>query len=475
MTKNYSEDIVPPSRKKTIRDIPVPARKKGGASESVTASEGIIPPTESVKEIMYAPTMSDVVAPPKSASIPMPDIGEENGDDNYAVKDYSSGKKSKKPLFVSLGIIAILVMLFFILSSFDSADVEITPKTAEATVNEALLIENISSKTNPLALGYRVIELSQESEKRVPANDEEYISQTASGTITISNTYSSDTQKLVKNTRFESPTGKIYRIRESVSVPGYTESDGKKIPGTLDVEVFADAPGEEYNVSSAEFTIPGFKGQEPYDFFSAKTKTAISGGFDGVRKIVSEESIETAKNDLSSTLTSKLIDEINEQVTDEFIAIYNAESFVFDEVKQTDISGSNEALLTRRGTVSALVFDRVELSNVVALATVAEYQENQNVLIEGLETLEIKVGLDQGDLEIDGDERERMDISGNAMFVWQNDEIEIKEALLGTKKKDLGTTLSNFPGIFRADAVIKPFWRGKFPNTVEDIDIEVKE
>ena len=471
MKNNYSEDIVPPSRKKSIRDIPVPSRKKVGGVEAPVKEASVI--AEPVMSDVVSPTMNDVTAPPKAPGMPMPDIGGDDNDD-IQVNNYPE-IKSKKPILISIAVVVVIVIIFFILSSLDSADVEISPKTAEASVDKALWIENISSKVSPLSLGYRIIELSQEAEKRVPATDEEYVQQNASGIITIYNSYSSNPQKLIKNTRFEAPSGKIYRIHESVSVPGYTEDGGTETPGSVDVEVFADAAGDEYNVSSAKFTIPGFKGQDPYEFFSAETKTAISNGFDGVRKIISQESIEAAKIELSSTLTSKLIDEINEQVTEEFITVYDADSFSFNEVKQLDVEGSDEVRLTRRGTVSALVFDRVELSNALALETLAEYREDQDVLVTGLEALEINISVHDPDSKIEGDERERMDVSGNSLFVWQNDEVAIKESLAGTKKKDLGATLQNFPGIFRADAIIKPFWLGKFPATMEDIDIVVVE
>jgi hypothetical protein len=466
MKKNYSEDIVPPSRKRSIRDIPVPPRNN---SESSYSSKDIVSPEPGREEVHGG---MDSVAMPLQPREPAQET--EVNENDYSVHNYAD-KKSKKPLFLTLGTILILVILFFILSAFDSADVTIEPKTAEASVSEEIQIENISSKTNSSSLGYRVIELSQEAEKVVPATDEEYVSQKASGVITIYNSYSSTAQKLINNTRFEAPNGNIYRIAESISVPGYTEEGGSIVPGSIDAEVFADEAGEEYNILSAKFTIPGFAGQEPYDYFSAETKTDISGGFDGVRKIISEDSIETAKSDLSTALTSKLIDALGDQVTEEFIAVYDADSFTFAEVEQEDVDGKDEALLKRRGTVKAYIFDRVELSNGIASKNISEYRDYQEVLIEDLDSMDIEIKLDIGDIEIEGDEKEIININGNAIFVWQNDEVEIKNALVGTSKSNLYNTLQNFDGIAGAEAVIKPFWKRSFPKTIEDIDIIISD
>jgi len=147
----------------------------------------------------------------------------------------------------------------------------------------------LAGDTSTLALGYRTIELDKEVSKTVESDSEEFIQSKASGTITIYNEYSDKTQNLIKNTRFESPQGLIYTIQSNVAVPGYKMVDGKKVAGSIDAKVVASAAGENYNVDSTSFTIPGFKGQEPYELFGAKSKTPISGGFDGVKKIVSKE------------------------------------------------------------------------------------------------------------------------------------------------------------------------------------------
>ena len=67
--------------------------------------------------------------------------------------------------------------------------------------------------------------------------------QKARGTLIISNEYSSDTQPLIATTRFETGDGKIFRLAESVTVPGVTIVDGKRQPGIVEAVVIADAPG----------------------------------------------------------------------------------------------------------------------------------------------------------------------------------------------------------------------------------------
>ena len=102
--------------------------------------------------------------------------------------------------------------------------------------------------------------------------------QKARGTLIISNEYSSDTQPLIATTRFETGDGKIFRLAESVTVPGVTIVDGKRQPGIVEAVVIADAPGDAYNVSPTDFTIIGFKGGPKYEKIRARSNKGFSGG-----------------------------------------------------------------------------------------------------------------------------------------------------------------------------------------------------
>ncbi len=105
--------------------------------------------------------------------------------------------------------------------------------------------------------------------------------QKARGTIVISNEYSSDSQPLIATTRFESPDGKIFRLAESVTVPGMTLTGGKREAGVVEVVVVADAPGEEYNIAPTKFVIPGLRGGPKYAKFHGESVKTFTGGGDG--------------------------------------------------------------------------------------------------------------------------------------------------------------------------------------------------
>jgi hypothetical protein len=344
-------------------------------------------------------------------------------------------------------------------------------------------IADLSGTDTSYDLGYRTIELAKEASTVVEADSEEFVQQKASGIITIYNNYSSEEQNLIRNTRFESPEGLIYRIQESVTVPGYTGSESNITPGSLDVEVVADEFGDEYNVDSATFTIPGFKGQEPYEFFSAETKTAISGGFDGVRKVVSESNIETASAELKESVNEMLVNELQNQITDEFIAVYNSGYFTYQNIEQSDDPNSEGVILKLKGELAAKVFNKIDLSNSVAVNTLNEYTLDQNVLIKDLDSGSLAITTDtvvnetedeDGEIVETSENIENLNVSGSMNFVWQINEEEIKKGLMGVSENQLGDVMQNFVAVSGAESVIKPFWRSKFPTEIEKINIQIE-
>ena len=87
----------------------------------------------------------------------------------------------------------------------------------------------------------------------VEATAEKEVSQKASGKIIIYNNYSTVSQRLINNTRFEANSGKIYRINSSIVVPGYKKVDGKiKELRTLVEEVNAQGKGFSINQKKEE-------------------------------------------------------------------------------------------------------------------------------------------------------------------------------------------------------------------------------
>lgn len=455
MDKNYLQDVVPPAQKRSIRDIPIPNRDRGIGDIK--------------REPARSRTNNDVIN-----NLPPAPSGQDNSFENWDNEKPTTKSKSKKIIFILLIAIAVLlILLFFVFSILDKAIVKITPKTENSSFSEKITIEELSNKTNGSSLGYRIIELSQQVTKTVIAVDEKAVEEKASGDITIFNQYSKNPQKLIKNTRFESSDGRIYRIQDSIEIPGYTESDGKIIPGQLTVTVYADKPGEKYNLQSDTFTIPGFAGQEPFGFFSAKTATPINGGFAGIRKIVSKEDIENSSIQLQQELRNKLISQLQSEITDEFYVHYNDESFSFEKITQEAVKETENVNLSMRGVISAKIFNKVDISNIIADKLFASYFDNERTLISNFDLVTISLVKEK---EVNDSNKYIEYLTANSSgstFVWQIDQNQLKKDLLGVEKNSLSNIMKNYTEIQKAELIIKPFWRSSFPEKEKDIEVEI--
>lgn len=137
---------------------------------------------------------------------------------------------------------------------------------------------------NGLSLAFQGEEFSTEIRKKgegTSENTEQYSKQ-AGGTIVIFNDFSPEPQILVRRTRFRTPGGLIFRTERKITVPG--KENGK--PGSVEVEVVADEPGEKYNIDLSDFTIPGFEDTPKYTKIYGRAKTKMTGGVIGEGKVV---------------------------------------------------------------------------------------------------------------------------------------------------------------------------------------------
>ena len=129
----------------------------------------------------------------------------------------------------------------------------------------------------------------------------------ATGAIVIFNNYSTAPQKLVVNTRFANSNGLIYRIAQSVVVPGKTTKNGKTTPGSVRRQSLPTKLEHKYNIP---FPISLFLdlGSEPqYDGFFARSDTPMTGGFSGTRPVYWESLGRKRKVPFAAHLASDVI------------------------------------------------------------------------------------------------------------------------------------------------------------------------
>ncbi len=374
---------------------------------------------------------------------------------------------SSRIVMWGIAIIVVIGLFLSLFGLFSGATIKVLPKAQGGVIDGVFKAVKEVSKTD--SLPFRVMVITAEKEKKVSSTEEKKVNKKSSGTIIIYNAYSSSKQRLIKNTRFESSEGNVYRIKSSITVPGTIVKEGKIIPGSVEAVVYADEPGESYNSGLTDFTIPGFKKDPRYEKFYARSKTEMAGGFSGIIRVPSDNDLENAKNEIRTELNKKLLSETESQKPEGFILYDDAKFITFDDEFKEDYS-DNSVKLTLGAKLYGIIFSKEEMSKFIAEKSLAIY-DGGNVKIPELEKLSFKIQNKESISPFDEDFK--FTLSGSLNIVWVVDEDALKKELAGTPKKRFEKTMSNFPKISSADASIRPFWKRSFPKKVNKIRVEV--
>lgn len=468
MKKNIVQDVVFPKR--SIREVDLPSRRKESSFSASKVSEKTverpartrpIPITKQVEEPRQ--TERDVEIPEDQDEVFHRRIPPVTPRAPYTF-DYNNDmpvhKESRMGLLISLALF-VIALGFGVSALFVSAQVTVTPKTQVLPVNVPLT----ASKDRPSGeFGYQVVSISATTEKAVPAGAVEKVEKKATGTIIIYNTTSEAPQKLIANTRFESPDGKVFRIASAVTIPGRKTENGKVVPGSVEATVTADQPGESYNLGLSDFTVPGLKGDPRYTTIYGRSKGAMTGGFSGNMKVVDPALEQATQKELEASLKAKLKNDITSQIPVDFVLFDGAVSYQIEAMSQKVGSDDSQATLEVKGTARALIFDKMLLSKAVIGALGDSVNAaGQNLAINNLQNLSfILTGNSQvsqtSTLPV------TFTLTGDAQVEWLYDESQLKNDLLGIKKADLSSVLqAKYPSIESARVKVYPLWKRSFP------------
>lgn len=388
---------------------------------------------------------------------------------NVKAKEFNSLSSARFAIW-GIAICALVFFLFVLLSFFSATVIKIVPVQKNVTVSGPFRAVKAAGDD---VLSYNIVIQEHSTSTEVPATGEKKVHRKASGKIVIYNKYSSKPEELIKRTRFETEEGYEYRIDKPVIVPGTTVEDGNIVPGSIEVTVYADIPGDEYNIGLTEFTIPGLKGGPRFSKFYAESKTPMTGGFSGIVKIASTEDIKKAKIELENSLKETLLAQARAEVPDYFVLYDDAVFFSFGDPDVADTENSKKDIITvtASGVLHGVLFKDSELSKSIAENTIDSYT-GDNISIDDLDKLEFTV-VDRKSFDPATDTEINFTLFGSSEVVWDIDGIALARDLAGKDKTSFLDVRSNYPGIERFEAIVRPFWKKTFPKDPSDISIKI--
>ena len=417
----HIEDIIVPERKRSIRDIPIPEGRR------------------------------------RAERYEMPPASKENHSFNSTGTDGRSRRK-----WIAIGI-ALLILMFTALSLFDGATLAYVPKSQAVSFDDDSYTARKAGEGNLL---FSVITLSGEKGLEAPASGEKGVERKASGTIIVYNTNTIE-KRLREATRFETPDGKIYQAPDAITIPGKKVAGGKENPGTLEVVVYAERSGKEFNIGLTDFTLPGLKGTSLFSSVYARSKTDMSGGLIGGERAVKNEDEARVKTQLEVALKEELISEARAQVPEDFILLPSLSLVTFENLPQTDSANENNVIINVRADLAGVMFKRSDLSNHL-IRDKAILASDESVDIVKLDALDFAFinNVSTDSLSLD---KVEFSVKGEAIAVWRVDEVALKADLIGKHKRDIPSILNNYPTIAKATATIRPFWRSSFSEDSAEI------
>lgn len=424
---------------KTITDIIPPSRRRQ------LEAAGELPPQ--APEPLYHTTPPSQPPPPPR---PLSDNGPE-----YT----PGGPRTPRSFPWGIALVALVIVIGsgVALYAFAAAQVSITPTSNATTVSG-----NFSATYNSGDLPYAIVTVDKTVSANVPAESTETVNDPAQGTITIYNTQATS-QNLIKNTRFQTSSGLIFRIQDSVSIPGGSVSS----PGSVKATVYADTGGDQYNIGPTTFTVPGLKGSDAYTQVTAKSTEAFTGGFAGTRPSVSQATRDAQNEKSKAALNTALTAAVASQLPAGYVVLPGATFTTYTPVNDT-VGKDNSVNVNLKGTAVAVAFPNAALAKTIAYQTVGSYSGQQVMLADwsGLTLTPSSQGTptaEQGTFSFS--------LAGKTTILWSIDPQKIAGAVAGKDRKTAYSIIQSFPEVHSAVLTVRPFWASSFPQDPADIKV----
>jgi len=374
-------------------------------------------------------------------------------------------QKTKTKLILSLVLFVVIIGGATLLSG--------TLGKTELTIYPEFRDPNVSAEFTAFAtptdgsLSYEIMTLEATSESQVQASGKIDIEEQATGILEISKS-TPGAERLIKNTRFRSPEGLVFRIQESVVVPGAVNDNA----GTIQAAVFADEVGDVYNLpAGTEFDVPGF--QEGgftalYESISASNPQAITGGFSGPQFQIDDGELNTARQALQIELRDELLAQIEGNRPAGTIAFKNAVALTYTQLPTVEY-GQDLVTIREQALLQIPLFKEGDFGRFIANETVPTYDGGPVRVDDPSALIFTYTGATTSNSVIANLDSLNFKLTGKPRLIWEYDAVSLAENLAGLPKTAINNAITAYPGIESARVSVTPFWKQTFPEDPADI------
>lgn len=397
---------------------------------------------------------------------------------NSAAKNTKRPRKKSYPAWLPVSVAAgvVLVIIFgYLFFKLPKAEIVISPKVDVLSFKQSLTADK-SADFADMAEGIipaEFFEATKTVSQEFDATGNADNTGKASGSITVYNKYSPPAPFTLKvGTRFVSDSGKLFVALEKIVIPAAKKSGSKITPGSVQVKVQAAEGGESYNISPSSFSVPGLKGTAYYYSIYAESSDAMSGGFSGKTKKVTEDDILSAKDFLEKKASEEATSQLKSQIGADYILLDSA-------VSTSVVSASTE---TKVGTVAnKFTYQITVKAKGLAFKKSDSEEFSKNYLIsqmpEGKIILDNTFKTDYSISSIDAEKgKATVGLDFSSGIYQKIDKNALSMSLLGKNEQQITETIKNSLGenVSKIEVNFWPFWVSRSPKNQKAVSLELK-
>lgn len=371
-------------------------------------------------------------------------------------------------IFLGIGAVALLGSVAYI--SMGEARIVIKPRAHQVDFNMTVLAADTfpSVDSNLRRIPGQLFSVQKKVEEEFMATGERDVAQKARGKIKVFNEYGTTPQVLIATTRFESENGLIFRTLTTVTVPGTKVQNGQITPGSIEVEVIADKPGESYNAPAGKFHISAFKEKgdmDRYTKFYGVSEAGMKGGIVGKSKVVTDQDYLSAKSKIEEKILNEINQELQKQATG-LKVLNSSKPTIKQMVSSAQVDEAAEKFtFTAEAEVVTLGFRESDIHSLIS--SYIEKANNLHVLPEKL-----RIDYPEGHSIIDS-KTLQFTVSVKGPAYSKVDTERIVGDLMGKDENQIKEYIKGMESVSSAKVILSPFWVKKVPADREKVKEEL--
>ncbi|MBU1992078.1 hypothetical protein KKG51_00035 [Patescibacteria group bacterium] len=396
---------------------------------------------------------------------------------------------------IALIVVTVLVLLTIVYIALPGATIYLIPKTTVLEQSTNVTFADFETNRNeldthpPHMIASYPVDIDLEKTLTHFSTGKNFQGQNASGKITIYNKSNHD-WALITETRFQTPDGLVFRIKNPVNVRGGSSLEADVVADSVDA--YGQITGDRGNIGPTTFILPALR-ESSQKLIYAESKAPMNGGVTSYLTIVTEDDVEAATNRLSEELKKAAEEALETEVLGKNKMLQGETSFnllkgslalhigepkitvpdgvVGLQIDQFDITGSISA--------SGIYYNRDEMMEILKAELMLKKSPEKKIVKINEDSLTYRIF----DINEDSEKvKITATIKGLEVYEISPDKEngarlikKIKDHILGKDIAEAERYIQNLPEINKVQIKSWPAWALTIPSVPDNIKIEVAE